>query len=87
MITRGSLVQCNYNFDREREKFKYAYPKINDLLTVIKREMDRYGNHVLWFDELKIPVPLYEESFDEIQDEYDGDAILNEAFKIANNIG
>ena len=87
MITRGSLVQCNYNFDREREKFKHAYPKINDLLTVTKREFDSDGDPVLWFDELKIPVPLYEECFDEVQDEYEGDEILNEAFKIANRLG
>jgi hypothetical protein len=86
MIRQGSIVKCTYNFDREREVYGYKYPHTDDLLTVTKLQKDSEGEVVLWFDELKIPVPLYENCFVEVQDEAEGDEILNEAFKIANNL-
>lgn len=86
MIAKGSIVRCRYNFEKEREIYGHNYPHQGDLLTVIKVQKHFDSENVLWFDELKIEVPLYENCFEEVQDETDGDIILNEVFKIANGL-
>jgi hypothetical protein len=86
MIGMGSLVVPNYDFARERTLYRYDYPTMDKILTVNKVQFDELENQMLWFDELKIPIPLAAICFDEVQDEAEGDCILNEAFKIANNL-
>lgn len=87
MIDQGSIVTPNYKFDREQNAFpQYTYPKMGMLLTVAKTVKDELGNLMLWFNDFKIPIPLAAECFDELQDEWDGDEILSEAYKIANNL-
>lgn len=86
MIGINSLVECVYDFIRERVLFKYNYPYLGKILTVNKIQFDEHENQMLWFDELKILIPLTAICFEEIQDEAEGDFILNEVFKIANKI-
>jgi hypothetical protein len=85
---KGDLVRCNYNFDVEREKFKLSYPKIGDYLTVatcLQHEVD-YHAFLLFFEDLLFPIPLAANRFDLVQQEREGDTVLNEAWKIANNL-
>jgi hypothetical protein len=86
MICEGSLVVCNYHFDDQRKRYGYNYPRIGDILTVTKTRRNEENEIVLFFDELKLPCGLYEDCFDEIQDEADGDEILNEVYKLANKL-
>jgi hypothetical protein len=83
----GDIVKCNYNFDEERQRYGLKYPKKGDYLTV--REALRVietGEWVLFFEELILSIPLAVARFDLVQTEMDGDAILNEAAKIENNL-
>lgn len=87
MINIGSLVTPNYTFEREQKAFpQYTYPKIGMLLTVAKTARDELNNLMLWFNDFKIPIPLAAECFNELQDEWEGDEILNEVYKIANRL-
>jgi hypothetical protein len=84
---KGDMVKCNYNFDEERQRYGLKYPKKGDYLTV--REALRVvetGEWVLFFEELILSIPLSVARFDLVQTEMDGDAILNDTFKIANNL-
>jgi len=86
MIGINSLVTPNYDFATERQLYRYDYPTMDRILTVNKIQFDELENQMLWFDELKIPIPLAAVCFDEVQDEEEGDAVLNEAYKLANNL-
>lgn len=86
MIEIDSIVKVTYDFSRERKIYPYDYPEKGTLLTVRKIVRDFENNRMLFFDELKIEIPLMQECFEEVQDSYDGYCILNEAFKIANGL-
>lgn len=84
---RGDIVKCNYNFDEERAQWKLPYPKKGDYLIVLQclqHDTDE-RTFMLYFDSPKLGIPLAAIRFDLVQDEQDGDNILNEAYKIANN--
>jgi hypothetical protein len=83
-IQKGDIVKPNYDFAKERKQYDYNYPEKDRLLTVCKVVMDSERNRMFFFEELSIPIPLYEACFDLVQDEWEGDEILNEAYRIAN---
>lgn len=85
----GDIVRCNYNFDQEREIYKLKYPHKGDYLTVKEALIDRLSqdHHLCYFfEEIRLPIPLVAGRFDLVQIMSDGDLVLNEAYKLANNI-
>lgn len=84
-LQRGSLVQCNNDFERERQYYHHPYPFAGDLLVV--RGLAQHlpsGQMLCTFEELvnKMPIPLAEANFDEMQTPEEGEAILTHVKKI-----
>jgi hypothetical protein len=81
----GDIVKCNYDFIKERNQYKLAYPRKGQYLTVSDC-LESQGIFALFFDDLRLSIPLTSYRFDLVQTERDGDGILNDAYKIANNL-
>jgi len=79
-LQRGSLVVCDYNFDRERMTYKqHPYPYKGDLL-IVSGLMRHYDGQLLCtFEELKnkLTIPLGAICFKELQTPEEGDAIIS----------
>ena len=84
----GDIVKCNYDFIEERRRYQLAYPKKGQYLTVSEclQAMEDPNCFMLFFDDLRLSIPLSAERFELVQTELDGDTVLNEAYKIANNL-
>jgi hypothetical protein len=83
----GAIVTPNYTFEREQAQFpQYRYPTMGKLLTVLKAVRDDYNNILLWFSDFQISIPLAAVCFNVLQYEEEGDEILNEAYKIVNQL-
>jgi len=81
------LVTPNYSFEREQFAFpQYRYPKPGMLLTVLKSVKDELNNLMFWFSDFKMPIPLAGVCFDIVQSGDEGEEILDEVFKIINNL-
>lgn len=85
--TRGDIVKCNYSFLEERELYKLPYPKKGDYLTVKDCLKDpEHGYYVLFFEDLQLSIGLSSARFDLVQTEQEADSVLNNVYKIANNL-
>lgn len=83
IIQRGSLVECNYEFSLERQRYGYEYPHAGDLLTVRGFMRDpESGETLLTFEELSLPVGVFAYHFFEIQTPEEGDAAITKVKKV-----
>lgn len=84
----GDIVKCNYDFMEERSIYKLPYPKVGQYLTVSEcmQSMEDPQTFMLFFEDLRMSIPLAAYRFHLVQTEGDGDSILNDAYKIANNL-
>lgn len=75
---RGSLVICDYDFERERSQHGHSYPHKGDLLIVRGVGLHSTGEQLCTFEELymKLRIPLASRCFVELQTPEEGDAIL-----------
>lgn len=80
---RGALVECNYDFYRERQMYGHKYPFRGDLL-VINGVAANYstGEWMVTFEELRLPIPLYAHHFEVRQTSEEGYRILRKVFEI-----
>lgn len=84
----GDIVKCNYDFIEERKLYALPYPKRGDYLKVVQcfQHEEEEDVFMIYFEHPRLSIPLSSERFDIVQTEIEGDGILNEAYKIANNL-
>lgn len=74
---RGSIVECNYDFSRQRHTYGYNYPYTGDLLVINGVALNySTGEWMVTFEELRLPIPLYAHHFDLRQTSEEGYRII-----------
>jgi len=85
---RGDIVRCDYDFEEERIKYKINYPRKGSICVVAQVLYQTATNSrgLIFEPPYRLSIPLDDSRFEVVQDEWEGDQILNEAYKIANGL-